>query len=288
MKKQGSIIGWWSGGITSATACKLAQEKFKGDMRFIFIDTLGNEDEDTYRFKTDCENWYQQEIETIQSIEFHSIQDVWKKTNSLNISKGAVCSDRLKMRVRLKWEKTNQFEHQIYGYSIDEPLRAKSMELNHPHTNPIFPLIDEQITKADCIKMLNNAGLDIPRAYKWGFKNNNCLGTGCVQGGIGYWQMMRKMFPEKFHNMAHLEHFLTEKKGSPITMLRHFKNGIREPLFLVKNAYYPHLSDLSSKKPTRIQPLFECNGFCGINDLEQRSATEQEINFEIDVDLGLL
>ena len=50
------IICWWSGGITSAVACKTALDLFKdkNECRVVMIDT-GNEDEDTYRFKTDCE-----------------------------------------------------------------------------------------------------------------------------------------------------------------------------------------------------------------------------------------
>lgn len=45
------IICWWSGGITSAVACKTALDLFKdkNKCRVIMIDT-GNEDEDTYRF----------------------------------------------------------------------------------------------------------------------------------------------------------------------------------------------------------------------------------------------
>lgn len=39
---------------------------------------------------------------------------------------------------------------------------------------------------------------------KSGLKNNNCFSTGCVQGGIGYWQKMEKEFPEKFNVMADL------------------------------------------------------------------------------------
>jgi hypothetical protein len=27
------------------------------------------------------------------------------------------------------------------------------------------------------------------------------------------------------------------------------------------------------------KPLMECNGFCGINDLSDRTSTEEEINF---------
>jgi hypothetical protein len=39
--------------------------------------------------------------------------------------------------------------------------------------------------------------------YKLGFHNNNCI--GCVKGGMSYWNMIRKHFPEEFDKMAKLE-----------------------------------------------------------------------------------
>ncbi len=33
-------------------------------------------------------------------------------------------------------------------------------------------------------------------------------------------------------------------------------------------------------KPQEVKPLFECNGFCGTNDLNPRIETENEINFD--------
>lgn len=61
---QNRIICWWSGGVTSAVACKLALDLYRDSCEFIMIDT-GNEDPDTYRFKKDCERWYNAEIKTI-------------------------------------------------------------------------------------------------------------------------------------------------------------------------------------------------------------------------------
>jgi hypothetical protein len=39
--------------------------------------------------------------------------------------------------------------------------------------------------------------------YKLGYNNNNCV--GCVKGGMGYWNKIRKDFPEVFSSMAKLE-----------------------------------------------------------------------------------
>lgn len=39
--------------------------------------------------------------------------------------------------------------------------------------------------------------------YKMGYNNNNCI--GCVKGGIGYWNKIRRDFPNTFNRMAAIE-----------------------------------------------------------------------------------
>ena len=83
------------------------------------IDTH-NEHPDTYRFKDECENWYGIPIETITAIgeKYNSIQDVWRGHVSLNVATGAICSTELKRRVREKWQKTVEFEYQVFGFEF--------------------------------------------------------------------------------------------------------------------------------------------------------------------------
>jgi len=277
------IIGWWSCVITSSVAFRLVIDLYgKENVRIIFIDTK-NEDEDTYRFMKDCSDWYGIEIETITSTKHKSIQDVWIRYKALNNAKGAVCSSELKRQVRETWEKTNTWKPQIFGFELDEYKRAKGMVLNHPQTKPIFPLMMYGLSKKDCIKIVQDENIEVPRSYAWGFLNNNCLGQtedtgGCVQGGIGYWQKMQKMFPKKFDAMAEMEHKITGLKGKPVTMLKDQSKG-GGLVFLKPHKDYPHIKDISMMKGREPKPLFECNGLCGINDLE-RNETEQEINFE--------
>src|SRR5262249_40934249 len=109
------IVGWWSGGVTSAVACKLCIDWFgASNCRIIFIDT-NNEDDDTYRFKNDCERWYGKSIEVLSNSDFISIQDVWYKSLSLNVATGAKCSQMLKRIVRERFEKENTFALQAFG-----------------------------------------------------------------------------------------------------------------------------------------------------------------------------
>lgn len=284
MNKLKDIICWWSGGVTSAVACYLAIQLFGIERcRIIFIDTF-NEDNDTYRFKADCERWYGVPIETISGIgdEYKRIQDVWFKYLSLNVATGAICSYQLKRLVREKWELENKFTHQVFGFDISESKRAIQMKDNSSSAKAIFPLLFNALSKKDCFEILKYEFIPIPLMYWLGFHNNNCFQTGCVQGGIGYWQKMKKEFYFKFLRMAVIEHQLTRLSGKPVTMLKdqskQAKKSGNELVFLVKNPNYPELKCIDDFKQMEVKPLFECNGFCSTNDIEP-NPTEKEINF---------
>lgn len=51
--------------------------------------------------------------------------------------------------------------------------------------------------------MLWKASIEIPAMYKMGYNNNNCI--GCVKGGMGYWNKIRKDFPGVFNEVAQIE-----------------------------------------------------------------------------------
>tara|TARA_R110001632_G_scaffold80358_1_gene179757 strand:+ start:1679 stop:2593 length:915 start_codon:yes stop_codon:yes gene_type:complete len=282
------VIGWWSGGITSAVTCKLCIDIYGVEnVRIIFIDTF-NEDEDTYRFKKDCEKWYNKEIETITRVgegkKYEKIQDVWYKYKSLNVAGGAVCSSELKRELRKEWEKENDYKYQAFGFDGDEIRRVKSMVKSYRKTaKPIFPLLMFGYNKQDCLKIILDEGLELPRAYRLGFLNNNCLNTGCVQGGIGYWQKMKKDIPKNFDEMAKIEHELTKIKGEPVTMLKDQSKG-GGLVFLKPHKDYPNIKDISMMKGREPKPLTDCNGLaCGVSDLDERNPTEKEINFQTDI-----
>jgi Fe-S cluster biogenesis protein NfuA len=54
--------------------------------------------------------------------------------------------------------------------------------------------------------------------YKLGYANNNCI--GCVKGGMGYWNAIRKDFPSQFKKMAKTEriigHAVLKDDGGPV------------------------------------------------------------------------
>jgi len=272
------VIAWWSGGITSAVACNLAAEWFGIDnVLFVFCDTL-NEDDDTYRFKKDCEVWYGKEIISLRNDRYPSIKDVWRTHLSLNVATGAKCSSELKRVVREEFTRNQPFSYQVFGFDRDEINRAVNLKLNNPEIRPIFPLIIQLMNKKQCIQRVKDQLIEVPASYKAGFLNNNCLKTGCVQGGIGYWQKIRIDRPDLFDAMADEEHLLSRLKGQPVTMLKDQSKG-GGLVFLKHNPQFPNLKDISMMKGQEPKPLMECNGFCGIND-GIHNPTKNEINWE--------
>lgn len=251
-----------------------------------------NEHKDTYRFKDDCSKWYEVDIETMSAIpdKYSSIQDVWLKHESLNVASGAICSYKLKRALREQWEKTAEFSRQVFGFEFEkkEFNRAMSIKLNHPQTKPIFPLLLAGMDKIDCIKYAQDAEIEIPKAYALGYKNNNCLSTGCVQGGIGYWQKIQRDFPEKFEAMAKIEHELTAKRSYPITMLKDQSAAAKEKaktidkadlIFLEKHPDFDNKC-LADMPPLEVESLVDCNGFCGVDDLNPKKKQVDQINFD--------
>lgn len=72
-----------------------------------------------------------------------------------------------------------------------------------PNFNHRFPLIENNLTKQDAHAMAKRLGIKRPYMYDLGYNNNNCI--GCIKGGMGYWNKIRKDFPKVFEERAKLE-----------------------------------------------------------------------------------
>jgi hypothetical protein len=199
------IIGWFSCGITSAIACKIALDKYGKENVILIYFEIDSAHEDNERFISDFEKWADVKVERRRSKKYKDQFDVIEKTRYVNGPSGARCTKELKKDVRVSVEKEINFEHQVFGFEFEkkEINRAIRFSEQYPHTNPIFPLIDAKLTKEQCAGMLLNVGIALPTMYTLGFHNNNC--KICVKGGKGYMNKMREHFPEDFDRMAKLE-----------------------------------------------------------------------------------
>jgi 3'-phosphoadenosine 5'-phosphosulfate sulfotransferase (PAPS reductase)/FAD synthetase len=192
------IVGWFSGGITSALACYLGKPD-----KLIFCET-GSHHPDTARFIKDCEAWLGAPVEILQSKLYSDHFDVIEKRRFINGPAGALCTYELKRRVREDWQRNNPGHHTyIWGFDVSEPHRVERIKKTLPDYDHVFPLIDHGITKQRAVEIVQQHGITLPEMYRLGFHNNNCV--GCVKGGMAYWNKIREHFPDVFDRMAKAE-----------------------------------------------------------------------------------
>lgn len=194
------VVAWFSHGAASAVATKMALAKYGDRVVIACIDT-SSEHPDNERFRSECEAWFSQPIVMLHSDEYADIYDVFDRTGYLVGPAGARCTTELKKRVRYAFECPDDLH--VWGYTADEKARAARFVEQNPGVASWFPLLDEGLTKGDCLALIERAGIALPEMYRLGYRNNNCL--GCVKGGMGYWNKLRVDFPEVFDRMARQE-----------------------------------------------------------------------------------
>jgi 3'-phosphoadenosine 5'-phosphosulfate sulfotransferase (PAPS reductase)/FAD synthetase len=191
---------WFSAGAASAVAARLTVAAHRADTVVAYTDP-GSEHPDNVRFIADVEAWLGVKVVRLRSPRYRDTWQVWTERRFLNSPAGALCTAELKRRVRFAFERPGDV--QVFGYTVDERHRADRFRAGNPDVELSCPLIDANLTKSDCLAMIDRAGIELPAMYKLGYRNNNCV--GCVKGGIGYWNKIRRDFPDVFTRMALLE-----------------------------------------------------------------------------------
>lgn len=279
------VIGNFSGGLASAISCYYAIQEFS-NVELVFADT-GVEHPDTYKLITQFENLVGKKITILKHDKFKNPEEVWRKYCGMNFATGAPCSTTLKRDTIKKYKDPTKDFGEIFGYDITETKRSKNFTINNPNINAIYPLIERGLYKDDLFKIAEDIGLLIPSPYK-NFLNNNCIGAddsdigGCVQGGIGYWQKMKKVYPLKFERMAKIEHEITElryRKKDEEGTLDNFvvvtickdqrKKTKGNRLFLKHNPKYPHIKTIDEIKGRQPITVFECGLTCSSDLFEE-------------------
>ena len=212
---------WFSCGAASAVAGRLMLDKAQGGTVIAYCDT-GSEHPDNERFLADCERWYGQRILKLKSQNYTDTWDVFEKTRYLAGVRGARCTVELKKRVRFGFEQPGDI--QVFGFTAEETHRANRCREQNHDVILSTPLIDQGLKKADCFDRLRAAGIELPAMYKLGYRNNNCI--GCVKGQAGYWNKIRRDFPEVFAKMSRVEREI----GAAICKTE--VGGVRKRIFL--------------------------------------------------------
>jgi len=240
------VVCWFSCGAASAVATKLTLARFGPDAVEVAYTDPGSEHPDNERFIRDCEAWFGKPVTRLRSDTYKDTWDVWERRGVMRTHHGgSPCTGELKRAVRLAFQRPDDI--QVFGYTVEERERAAGFRRQNFEIDLRTPLIDAGLTKDDTIAMVERAGIAIPAMYLLGYRNNNCL--GCPKGGMGYWNKIRKDFPDIFARAADME----RKIGNSI-----FNEG-GKPLYL---------DELDPSRGRHDEPSFECSLMCHIAEAD--------------------
>tara|TARA_Y100001963_G_scaffold857_1_gene1191 strand:- start:4086 stop:4844 length:759 start_codon:yes stop_codon:yes gene_type:complete len=241
---QRSVV-WFSCGAASAVAAKLAVKKYS-NCEIVYCDT-GGEHESNKKFLKDIEKWIGKKITILKNDKYKDHFDVFEKKKFFVKVGFAYCTVELKKKLRLDYQLADDIH--IFGYTLEEKKRVERFNQNNPEIYTDWILIDREISKEDCLGILWQSGIELPKMYDLGYNHNNCI--GCVKGGIGYWNKIKKDFPNHFKKMGKIEREI----GNSILKYRSGEN-VGKPLFLDK------LEDNMGRYEE--EPAISCSLSCGM------------------------
>lgn len=239
------IVCQFSCGAASAVATKLALVKYENVV--IVNAFIQEEHPDNRRFLADCEAWFDRPITVLRDIKYAaSTHEVWRRKRFIKGAVGAPCSFHLKRDLLDAFRQEG--DKVVIGFTREEVDRFENLQDRLKEYEVIAPLIEANLGKADCLAMIERAGIDLPAMYKLGFHNANCI--GCPKGGAGYWNRVREVFPEQFHQIAAIQ----EDIGEGAKFLRNRRTGER--------IYLRELDPTHGR--IEDEPAISCSFFCEI------------------------
>jgi hypothetical protein len=193
----------FSCGAASAVATKLILSEFGQTHDVQIINAyIAEEHPDNQRFLADCERWFGRPITVLRDTRYGaSAQTVWHQKQWIKSRFGASCSRALKRDVLEKFSLPGDVK--VLGFTAEEQDRFDNLVDRSPDMEIKAPLIERGLGKADCLAMIERAGIELPAMYRLGYNNNNCI--GCCKGGEGYWNKIRKDFPVVFQRAADIQ-----------------------------------------------------------------------------------
>lgn len=243
------IVCHFSCGAASAVATKLALSQFGHERITILNAFLVEEHSDNRRFLVDCEQWFNHPITVLRDQKYGaSAREVWKHRRFIKGPFGASCSEALKRDVI--GAACLPDDTHVFGFTAEEEDRAQRFL----DTGAICPLIERGLSKADCLAIIERAGLDLPLMYRLGYNNANCI--GCCKGGIGYWNRIRRDFPEDFVEVARIEGEI----GHGAYLFFDRETGERYPL-----------TQLDPNAGRQDEVIPDCSFFCAMAEEELRA-----------------
>ncbi len=203
-------------------ATKIAISEAAGREVVVMRNYVKEEHPDNDRFCADCEKWFGVPVQVAMNEKYGgSIYEVFRKERFVKGQGGASCTKRLKRELREKEMRPDDLV--VFGYTAEERDRLDRMLDANSELKVWAPLIEKGLTKDDCLGMLWRVGIALPVMYEMGYRNNNCI--GCVKGGKGYWNKIRRDCPDTFERMAQVQdtlgpgsYFWPDESGNRISL----------------------------------------------------------------------
>lgn len=198
-----NIVVWFSCGAASAVALSETIKHYGHNNKIIACNNpIKEEDDDNQRFLKEVSIFLNIEIIEVRSKKYpaQSCIEVWDKRKYMSGVSGAPCTGELKKKARQEWEKENDHDYIVLGFTSEERKRHENFVLSE--REDLLPvLISKNITKKYCYEEVNRWGIELPRMYGLGYPNANCI--GCVKAtSPTYWNHVREKHPETFKQRA--------------------------------------------------------------------------------------
>lgn len=254
------IVCHFSCGAASAVATKLALADANGTPVEVINAFVKEEHPDNQRFLKDCERWFGHPVTQLMDLRYGaSTDEVWRRERYMRGLRGASCTRALKGKLLDAFRKPGDVT--VIGYTVEEQDRFSDFVERHPDVQAKAPLIEAGLSKADCLAMVERAGIALPAMYLMGYRNANCI--GCVKGGKGYWNKIRVDFPERFEAVATIE----EEIGESAYLFYDEGKKVRFSLRQLP-------PDAGRDEP---EPEISCSFFCDIAEASYRSPSSSDI-----------
>jgi len=197
------IVSRFSCGAASAVATKLVLAEYGATREIAVINAfIEQEHPDNRRFLADCEHWFGVPITVLRDTKYKaSTVEVFRRRMYMAGRNGAPCTKFLKRELMDAWGKPDDVW--VLGYTAEEEKRLDAFLDANGSRRVLTPLIDRGLRKADCLAMVERAGIELPAMYRLGYKNANCI--GCVKAtSPTYWNLVRQKHPQVFAERARL------------------------------------------------------------------------------------
>jgi hypothetical protein len=192
------MISFGAGVNSAAMAIMLVEQGWQGPI--VFADT-GSEWPETYCYMRYFETEYLKprglEITTLSpGSEWHqkerdcSLFDYCQRWNILPLLSSRWCSVRWKREPVHAWAKAHGYDMQLLGICASEPRRIRDT------SGVRYPLYEEDITRRECQRIIQRAGLEIPL-------KSGCF--FCPGQALADWKRLYHEHPDLYENAASLE-----------------------------------------------------------------------------------